>query len=313
MPGAAAPLASSLAQAPNRPSPRLRAHTSHQRSRSLRSAAWQRRHGMSGGAPPPGRRSDEALPLFAADASPTMASLKHRAAQGSLGDITVPHALADERGGSSGPAPTAGLAPLVLLCVAAASMGAFTFGYALGVVNGPLGALSTSLGFGGDAFRQGLVSGWVRGPSDGSWLQSGGRCAPTHWLHAAACRLSLLETPPVDARPPNAVHSPMLLLTVASPLPPLLQVVSSVLAGAAVGSVAGSGLADSLGRKKAFLLDSIPLLAGALVCASAQGLAGMIAGRLLTGIGIGLSSALVPLYISEVGLVQLNRASCWIA
>lgn len=159
MPGAAAPLASSLAQAPNRPSPRLRTHTSHQRSRSLRAAAWQRRHGMSG-APPPGRRSDEALPLFAADASPTMASLKHRAGQGSLGDITVPHALADERGGSGGPAPAAGLAPFVLLCVAAASMGAFSFGYALGVVNGPLGALSSSLGFGGDAFRQGLVS-WV--------------------------------------------------------------------------------------------------------------------------------------------------------
>ncbi|KAI7836406.1 hypothetical protein COHA_009737 [Chlorella ohadii] len=168
-----------------------------------------------------------------------MASLKHRAGQGSLGDITVPHALADERGGSGGPAPAAGLAPLVLLCVAAASMGAFSFGYALGVVNGPLGALSSSLGFGGDAFRQGLV-------------------------------------------------------------------VSSVLAGAAVGSVAGSGLADSLGRKKAFLLDSIPMLAGALVCASAQGLAGMIAGRLLTGIGIGLSSALVPLYISEISPTHLR-------
>lgn len=88
------------------------------------------------------------------------------------------------------------------------------------------------------------------------------------------------------------------------PLPSIMQVVSSVLAGAAVGSVAGSGLADSLGRKKAFLLDSIPMLAGALVCASAQGLAGMLAGRLLTGVGIGISSALVPLYISEV--------RCWV-
>lgn len=124
---------------------------------------------MSGGEPlPPGRRSEEALPLFPADASPTMASLKHRAGQGSLGDMAVPHALADERGGggSGGPAPTAGLsglAPVVMLCVAVASMGAFSFGYALGVVNGPLGALSSSLGFGGDAFRQGLVSpavGW---------------------------------------------------------------------------------------------------------------------------------------------------------
>lgn len=57
------------------------------------------------------------------------------------------------------------------------------------------------------------------------------------------------------------------------------------------------------------------MLAGALVCASAQGLAGMLAGRLLTGIGIGLSSALVPLYISEVGAhwiaaVGLRTAAC---
>lgn len=122
---------------------------------------------MSSGAPlPPGRRSEEALPLFPADASPTMGSLKHRAGQGSLGDVTVPHALADERGGSGGPAPTgglSGLAPVVMLCVAVASMGAFSFGYALGVVNGPLGALSSSLGFGGDAFRQGLVRQRVAG------------------------------------------------------------------------------------------------------------------------------------------------------
>lgn len=69
--------------------------------------------------------------------------------------------------------------------------------------------------------------------------------------------------------------------------------------GAAAGSIAGSGLADTLGRRKAFLLDVAPLLAGALLCATATGLAGMVAGRLLTGVGIGLSSALVPLYISE--------------
>lgn len=246
---------------------------------------------MSGGTPR--RRSEEALPLFPADVSPTMASLKHRAGQGSLGDLAVPHALADERGGGgAAPAPAgglAGLAPLVMLCVAVASMGAFSFGYALGVVNGPLDALSGSLGFGGDAFRQGLVS-------RGSRL--GGRCAPAPsgmpclWLMRAR-----------SAHAQRVHRTPCSHLRAVSPAPlcsALRQVVSSVLAGAAVGSVAGSGLADSLGRKKAFLLDALPMVAGALVCTSAQGLAGMIAGRLLTGVGIGLSSALVPLYISEV-------------
>ena len=196
MPAAAAAIASSLAAAPARPWPRQRVQTSRKRS-SPRAAAWQRRHGMSGGAPlPPGRRSQEALPLFPADASPTMASLKHRVGQGSLGDVTVPHALADERGGGGGAAPTgglSGLAPLVLLCVAVASMGAFSFGYALGVVNGPLGALSSSLGFGGDAFRQGLVSdsGWLRG----GWRCSGGRCAPVLVVAHRNCDLSALRDP----------------------------------------------------------------------------------------------------------------------
>ena len=75
---------------------------------------------------------------------------------------------------------------------------------------------------------------------------------------------------------------------------------SSLLAGAAVGSLAGASLADSLGRRRAFLLDAVPMLAGPLLSAAATGLAGMLAGRVLTGVGIGLSSALVPLYISEV-------------
>ena len=79
-----------------------------------------------------------------------------------------------------------------------------------------------------------------------------------------------------------------------------MQVVSSTLAGAAVGSTTGGDLANTLGRRTTLLFDAIPLLVGALLSATATSLAGMIAGRLIVGVGIGLSSALVPLYISEV-------------
>ena len=79
-----------------------------------------------------------------------------------------------------------------------------------------------------------------------------------------------------------------------------LQVVSTVLAGAAVGSLTAQSLADNLGRRKAFLLDSIPLFLGPLLSALAGSLTVMLAGRAITGFGIGLASALVPLYISEV-------------
>jgi MFS family permease len=83
---------------------------------------------------------------------------------------------------------------------------------------------------------------------------------------------------------------------------PALQglVVSSSLAGAAVGSLGGAGIADALGRRRAFFLDSIPLFLGAVICSMSTGIASMVAGRTIIGLGIGLSSALVPLYISEV-------------
>ena len=77
-------------------------------------------------------------------------------------------------------------------------------------------------------------------------------------------------------------------------------VVSSSLAGAALGSLGGSGVADAVGRRKAFLLDSIPLIVGALLCSMSTGIVSIVIGRAIIGVGIGLSSALVPLYISEV-------------
>ncbi len=72
------------------------------------------------------------------------------------------------------------------------------------------------------------------------------------------------------------------------------------LAGAAIGSISGAGLAEKFGRKGTLVLDTVPLLLGAVVMATATSLNGLIAGRVLAGIGIGLASAIVPLYISEV-------------
>ena len=46
----------------------------------------------------------------------------------------------------------------VIKCVVIASMGAFCFGYHLGVVNGPLGAIAADLGFADNAGLQGAVS-----------------------------------------------------------------------------------------------------------------------------------------------------------
>ena len=109
----------------------------------------------------------ERAPLVTSPDSPSgMASLKHRAAAaatggGGLGDGL--QASAASSGDRSLPTDAAaastvpGLSPSVLLCVAVASMGALSFGYHLGVVNGPLEVLAQQLGFGGNASLQGLV------------------------------------------------------------------------------------------------------------------------------------------------------------
>ncbi|MEW5301739.1 MAG: hypothetical protein WDW36_004577 [Sanguina aurantia] len=84
------------------------------------------------------------------------------------------------------------------------------------------------------------------------------------------------------------------------------MVVSSTLAGAALGSLGGGGLSDMLGRKKSFLLASLPMLLGPLLSAGAMSLNAMLAGRFVTGIAIGLSSALVPTYISEIAPTRVR-------
>lgn len=83
-------------------------------------------------------------------------------------------------------------------------------------------------------------------------------------------------------------------------------VVSTLLAGATVGSFTGGALADKFGRTKTFQLDAIPLAVGAFLCATAQSVQTMIIGRLLAGIGIGISSAIVPLYISEISPTEIR-------
>ncbi|CAF1782639.1 BnaC09g41660D [Brassica napus] len=85
-------------------------------------------------------------------------------------------------------------------------------------------------------------------------------------------------------------------------------IVSALLAGATVGSFTGGALADKFGRTRTFQLDAIPLAVGAFLCATAQSVQTMIVGRLLAGVGIGISSAIVPLYISEISPTEIRGA-----
>ena len=77
-------------------------------------------------------------------------------------------------------------------------------------------------------------------------------------------------------------------------------VVSMVLVGAATAARGGGRLSDHLGRRITLILTSIIFIMGALICAFAGSFATLLVGRTVVGIGIGLASTTVPVYISEV-------------
>ena len=94
-------------------------------------------------------------------------------------------------------------------------------------------------------------------------------------------------------------------------------VVSATIFTAIVGAAAAVPLNKYYGRKPAILLASLTFLLGSLVLSAASSLVALIGGRLVVGIGIGIGSMVVPMYISEIAppdqrgtLVTINNVFC---
>ncbi|KAK4784703.1 hypothetical protein SAY86_019071 [Trapa natans] len=77
-------------------------------------------------------------------------------------------------------------------------------------------------------------------------------------------------------------------------------VVSIFIAGAFIGSISCGSIVDRLGCRRTFQIDTIPLVLGAIISAQAHSLDEILLGRFLVGLGIGVNTVLVPIYISEV-------------
>ncbi|NXJ87835.1 GTR8 protein, partial [Corythaixoides concolor] len=75
---------------------------------------------------------------------------------------------------------------------------------------------------------------------------------------------------------------------------------SVVTLGAAAGGVLGGYLVDKIGRKLSLMLCSVPYVFGYMVIVSAQNVWMLYSGRMLTGLASGVTSLVVPVYISEV-------------
>jgi MFS family permease len=78
-------------------------------------------------------------------------------------------------------------------------------------------------------------------------------------------------------------------------------ITASILAGAFAGSLlTGAFLADAFGRKKTILFGSALFTIGIIISTAANGVAMLVAGRVINGLGNGCLAMMVPNYQSEI-------------
>lgn len=77
-------------------------------------------------------------------------------------------------------------------------------------------------------------------------------------------------------------------------------IVSSAVGVAILGASAASWLADRFGRKRTIMLSSAVFTSGSLLMAVCNSYSLLVLGRAVVGFGIGLASAVGPLYLAEV-------------
>jgi len=93
-------------------------------------------------------------------------------------------------------------------------------------------------------------------------------------------------------------------------------IVSATIGSAFLSSLVTGTLADRFGRRQTILLASVQFILGSLLLSAASGKGTLLLGRLIVGVGVGLASVTVPLYIGECSapelrglLVALNNAA----
>jgi len=85
-------------------------------------------------------------------------------------------------------------------------------------------------------------------------------------------------------------------------------VTTAVLLGAVFGCAISGKITDLLGRKKIIIITSVVFMCGALLSGSAPDVNILILSRLFLGVGIGVASFSVPLYIAELSPTR-NRGA----
>ena len=83
-------------------------------------------------------------------------------------------------------------------------------------------------------------------------------------------------------------------------------IVGSALIGTIVGSLLGGPMGDNYGRKVSIILGDISFATGSIVMSLTPSIGILILGRFMVGVGVGLTSMVVPVYLSEIAPTEIR-------
>lgn len=83
-------------------------------------------------------------------------------------------------------------------------------------------------------------------------------------------------------------------------------IVGAAKLGAVVGTFLGGALMLHYGRRSAIAIDSVFFAIGPLIMAVGWNVACLVIGRVIVGIGIGISAVVVPAYLGEVAPAHMR-------
>ena len=76
--------------------------------------------------------------------------------------------------------------------------------------------------------------------------------------------------------------------------------------GAFAASLFSGPLQDRIGRKPTILIADVLFTAGAVIMAFSTSVPMLMAGRVVVGLGVGMASLVVPVYLSEVSPTEVR-------
>ncbi|MDR1091615.1 MAG: sugar porter family MFS transporter [Prevotella sp.] len=83
-------------------------------------------------------------------------------------------------------------------------------------------------------------------------------------------------------------------------------IVSILTIGCLCGAIMGGRFGDRFGRKRVMFFSSILFIISSIGCSVSSGIYGLMIFRLIGGLGVGMISAIVPVYISEISPAKLR-------